>query len=97
MTIGRRPLLADSFEHIAENAAAAQIHAGIVQRYAELGDLAGLRYAVRCLCAHIRACDGGLQAIAEIEADMACRAGRVLRSSDASAVPETRSRSLGQS
>lgn len=76
MSIGRRPLLQDSFDHIAECAAGAAIHAEIVQRYAEAGNLAGLRYAVRCLCAYIRACDGGLQCINEIEADMAARAGR---------------------
>lgn len=75
MTIGRRPLLQDSFDFIADNAAAAQIHADIVQRYAQTGNLAGLRYAVRCLCAHIRACDAGLECINEIEANMAARRG----------------------
>lgn len=76
MTIGRRPLLQDSFDFISESAAGAAIHAEIVQRYAEAGNVAGLRYAVRCLCAYIRACDGGLQAINEIEADIAARSGR---------------------
>lgn len=65
-----RPLLQDSFDFVAGCAAGAQIHAEIVQRYAAAGNLAGLRYAVRCLCAYIRGCEGGVEAINEMEARM---------------------------
>ena len=63
----------DALDFIAETAAAAGIHAEIVQRYASIGDVAGLRYAVRCMCAHIRACRAGLQAIDALQVSSAAR------------------------
>ena len=64
-----------ALDFIAETAAGAAIHAEIAQRYAEAGNVPGLRYAVRCMCAYIRASRGGMMAIDAAEASMRANDG----------------------
>jgi hypothetical protein len=63
------PILADDyFRQIAETAWDAGVNSEIIQQYAAIGDVTGLRYATKCLIACTKATAGTLaDLIREIE------------------------------
>lgn len=54
-------------QHIADLAGVIGVNAEIVERYAELGDDAGLEYQLRRLILHVRAATATFKDLAEIE------------------------------
>lgn len=70
-------------EFIAETLAGAEIHARIGVTYAEIGNDAGLDYAIRCLVANARAAVSVLADLKQMKAEQAAR-----RAAVAPTVPE---------
>ncbi|MFO1126473.1 MAG: hypothetical protein U1E25_15105 [Methylocystis sp.] len=67
MTGAPMPADAQCRAYIAELAGVIAANAEIIQRYAELGDDAGLEYQIRRLIPHVRAMTATFKDLAEIE------------------------------
>ena len=70
-------------EFIAETLAGAKIHAGVACTYAEIGNDAGLDYAIRCLVACTRTAVSTLSDLKAMKAEQASRRAAMREPADA--------------